>query len=174
MPNRRDIRGLRSGRLTAVSPTSQRSSHGGILWFCTCDCGSSKLVKTGDITTGKTKSCGCLDYNYPAKPHKILGAKTFNRKILRISEMRKDDQVILIICLADPRWIYPANERFHNYRTLIKENGYEAIAGTYDSEAAARDLRRDYIETLKSLILKQKVDLAKGLEALDLANFMNR
>lgn len=30
------------------------------LWECLCDCGKITFVTTGQLTSGKTKSCGCL------------------------------------------------------------------------------------------------------------------
>lgn len=30
------------------------------MWECRCDCGSNKILSTSNITTGNTKSCGCL------------------------------------------------------------------------------------------------------------------
>lgn len=33
-------------------------------WKCLCDCGKYTVVKTSQLTTGKTKSCGCLKYKY--------------------------------------------------------------------------------------------------------------
>jgi hypothetical protein len=29
-------------------------------WLCRCDCGTEKLVFIGNLTTGRSKSCGCL------------------------------------------------------------------------------------------------------------------
>jgi hypothetical protein len=30
------------------------------MWLCICDCGNKTEVNTGALTSGKTKSCGCL------------------------------------------------------------------------------------------------------------------
>ena len=39
---------------------SFRDVHGHVLWFCGCDCGGFKIAQTGDLTTDRIKSCGCL------------------------------------------------------------------------------------------------------------------
>lgn len=30
------------------------------LWKCKCECGAEKIAKSGDLTTGRLQSCGCL------------------------------------------------------------------------------------------------------------------
>ena len=30
------------------------------LWKCKCDCGQTTYATTGDLTSGNTKSCGCI------------------------------------------------------------------------------------------------------------------
>jgi len=52
--------GIRYGRLVAVSSTAKKDSKGGLYWMCLCDCGNHKEVSGSNLTSGKTKSCGCL------------------------------------------------------------------------------------------------------------------
>ena len=58
MSARKDLRGKRFGKLTAISiaPTQNGNSY----WNCKCDCGKEKIVMTRKLTSGNTKSCGCL------------------------------------------------------------------------------------------------------------------
>ena len=56
----KDITGLKFGRLTAIEPTDKRQS-GNIIWKCQCDCGNEKFIRTGDLYSNATKSCGCLN-----------------------------------------------------------------------------------------------------------------
>lgn len=57
-PNVKDLTGLRSGRWTVVG-------HIGMIrpkfraWLCRCDCGTERNVKTVELTSGRSKSCGC-------------------------------------------------------------------------------------------------------------------
>ncbi len=30
------------------------------LWLCQCECGKTKIIKTSNLRSGKTKSCGCI------------------------------------------------------------------------------------------------------------------
>lgn len=51
-----DIKGRRFGSLIAKKPV------GGGMWECKCDCGNTAVVREGDLTWGKIKSCGCMSF----------------------------------------------------------------------------------------------------------------
>lgn len=53
----KELAGVRFGRLEAIERT--RNSRGDVAWVCKCDCGNMVIVKTSDLTSGNTKSCGC-------------------------------------------------------------------------------------------------------------------
>ena len=50
---RKDLKGLKFGKLTVLYETPTK-------WHCICDCGNECDVSTSQLTTGKTKSCGCM------------------------------------------------------------------------------------------------------------------
>ena len=52
------ISGLRFGRLIAVE--FDHSKNHKCYWRCRFDCGNEIIVRRDQLTTGKTKSCGCL------------------------------------------------------------------------------------------------------------------
>ncbi len=52
-----DITGSVFGRLTVISPVS---GFGKKRWLCKCSCGNESIVVTNKLTSGATKSCGCL------------------------------------------------------------------------------------------------------------------
>lgn len=56
---KKDLTGKRFGRLTVLKEAG-RSKDRQIIWECICDCGNTTLVKAGNLTSGDTKSCGCL------------------------------------------------------------------------------------------------------------------
>lgn len=53
-----DLAGQKFGRLTVI----ERTGHAGkkVLWRCECDCGGEISRPTNTLTSGVTKSCGCL------------------------------------------------------------------------------------------------------------------
>lgn len=50
--------GRRFGRLVVLSFVKMRGTTS--LWNCKCDCGANKIVSNACLTSGHTKSCGCL------------------------------------------------------------------------------------------------------------------
>lgn len=57
--NYKDIAGKRFGRLIAIEhiPNHNRKHA---KWRCVCDCGKTTYVCLSSLSSGKTKSCGCL------------------------------------------------------------------------------------------------------------------
>jgi hypothetical protein len=61
-----DITGKKFGRLTAL----QRIKHENYnknLWLCDCECGNQVIVQAGNLRSGHTKSCGCLNIELASK-----------------------------------------------------------------------------------------------------------
>lgn len=57
MAPRMDPIGQRFGRLTVIGKERVgRQSY----WRCRCDCGNEKSIQCGNISSGATRSCGCL------------------------------------------------------------------------------------------------------------------
>jgi len=58
MPAFKDITGQRFGRLVVVGFLERRRSFR--YYTCRCDCGTTKVIRKSNLTSGATKSCGCL------------------------------------------------------------------------------------------------------------------
>lgn len=58
--SRKDITGQRFGKLVALEPTDQRTKWQKVVWACQCDCGARVLIAIDSLTSGRTKSCGCI------------------------------------------------------------------------------------------------------------------
>jgi hypothetical protein len=54
-----NLTGLRSGRLLVLGQAGH-SRGGRLLWECLCDCGSRVDVVGYSLTSGRTKTCGCV------------------------------------------------------------------------------------------------------------------
>lgn len=49
-----DLSGKKFGRLLVICRTIHK------LWFCKCECGNERILSRQQLTSGNTKSCGCL------------------------------------------------------------------------------------------------------------------
>jgi hypothetical protein len=58
----KDLTGKQFGRLTAQWPAAR--VIGSTIWLCSCSCGNLKLVRLNKLTSGNTKSCGCLQKSF--------------------------------------------------------------------------------------------------------------
>ena len=54
-----DISGKVFNRLTVIS-RADKDIHGRSKWHCLCDCGSETIVRSCNLSSGHTKSCGCF------------------------------------------------------------------------------------------------------------------
>lgn len=55
---RTDITGHEFGRLTALS-FARYDNQSRAYWLCHCRCGKEKIIRSGHLSSGRTKSCGC-------------------------------------------------------------------------------------------------------------------
>lgn len=55
----RDLTGQRFGRLVVKNFSHFNTKHVAY-WVCMCDCGKKRIVSRNNLTSGHTKSCGCL------------------------------------------------------------------------------------------------------------------
>ena len=55
----KDMTGQRFGRLTVIERDLNNKGNGAY-WLCKCDCGNIASVSGGNLRSGSTKSCGCL------------------------------------------------------------------------------------------------------------------
>ena len=65
--NAKNLLGQTFGLLTVVGSEPTRL-NGKIVWHCVCECGGTKYAPTTRLTTGTTKSCGCLSTKGRPKP----------------------------------------------------------------------------------------------------------
>ncbi len=83
MSKKIDLHGKVFGRLTVVSESQARDSHGNVVWNCLCECGNTKATTSSNLRTGQTKSCGCLFLEVAAEKgrkkatHNMTDSKTY-------------------------------------------------------------------------------------------------
>lgn len=91
--NVKDIHGLKCGRWTVIRYVGLRGKNGAY-WECKCDCGNVKEVVASSLHQGKSRSCGCLQRESPAKTFTTHGMshsseyKIWNGMIARCTNPR--------------------------------------------------------------------------------------
>jgi len=94
----------RFGKLIVRSLGEQRGPKGLTIWNCLCDCGNECSVRSDLLTSGKTKSCGCLR-KLPE------GVGSFNSLLLRYKRQA-----------ADRGYSFELDEK--QFLDLVKKNCY--------------------------------------------------
>ena len=59
----KDLSNMLFGQLTVLYPTSQRL-NGQVVWHCKCTCGKEIDVRSYNLISGNTFSCGCLKQSH--------------------------------------------------------------------------------------------------------------
>jgi len=72
MAKKVDLVGQRFGRLVVLYECDERR-NGGVVWRCRCDCGNEINVRSGDLASGHTTSCGCYQRERTAEANTVHG-----------------------------------------------------------------------------------------------------
>lgn len=62
-PSLVDLTGKRFGKLTVIKRAEDCVTKSGkklVAWVCKCDCGKKCVIKSTNLKSGNTKSCGCI------------------------------------------------------------------------------------------------------------------
>lgn len=82
----KDLTGRRFGRLTVIEYSHIENSR--TYWKCVCDCGNITTIQGHLLSTGKTKSCGCLNREKAAERMRNLGKRHWKNGL---AEARKTE-----------------------------------------------------------------------------------
>lgn len=81
----KDLTGMRFGRLKVIE-RKPNNSWRQAMWLCQCDCGETKIVVGRNLTSGGTRSCGCLQRE--SVPYDDLTGKRY----CRLTVVRETDR----------------------------------------------------------------------------------
>lgn len=121
-----DLTGQRFGRLTVIKRNGSKDGHAA--WECVCDCGRHTVVNGRYLTSGKTKSCGCLHNELLAersRKHGMTGKRLYRiwHDMKNRCEYPKDKKY----SYYGGRGIKVCNEwstNFESFMTWALSNGY--------------------------------------------------
>lgn len=70
---KKDLAGKSFERLLVIECTGRNARQRQYLWLCLCSCGNQTVVTGIRLTTGRTKSCGCLQKDTVRKLLRVHG-----------------------------------------------------------------------------------------------------
>lgn len=82
----KDLTGQKFGRLSAIEKVGGIQKHNGVLWRCKCDCGNEKIVPSGTLKSGNTRSCGCLANDIKSRKRGAIKDEENGKRITRIHD----------------------------------------------------------------------------------------
>ena len=98
----KNLLGQRFGRLAVIERDLDRPKSNGVYWKCVCDCGNTVSVLSQSLTSGTTKSCGCLKSELTSKKfsHNLIG-KQFGR----LTVIERCENYILASNIQHSQWV---------------------------------------------------------------------
>ena len=85
-----NIIGQKFNRLTVIERIIDKNDH--VKWKCQCDCGNIIEIRKDSLTSGHTKSCGCLQKEIVSTNNKIsLIGQRFDKLIVVAESPRRDN-----------------------------------------------------------------------------------
>lgn len=97
---RKDLTGVKFGKLTAVGYSGKRTKNRSPIWSCVCECGRVHLESAARLTTGVAVSCGCSAKT--RKIHKDLTGQRFGMlTVVAPSKARTKTGLVVWTCACD-------------------------------------------------------------------------
>lgn len=92
-----DISGRKYGRLTATEYISDGK------WKCVCDCGGTAIVEAKNLSSGVTKSCGCIRREKSSERQRSFAGKTTSK--LRDLTGQRFGHLTVLIRVPPRKWL---------------------------------------------------------------------
>lgn len=138
---KKDLTKKKFGKITAIYPIG-KTKYKNLIWFCKCDCGNTVKIRSGSLTSGHTKSCGCLRHQDNGKrKNGYLLSHLFSTK------PKKGNK-------SGFRGVTVIKKRFQSRIYLGKKEYY---LGTYDTPEEAHQKYLKVKEKLHFPLLKSKI-----------------
>lgn len=104
----KDLSGQRFGRLVTIRRAPSETVK--TKWLCRCDCGNETQVQTYYLTTGQTKSCGCLHSEVSAEIYRGINQRLGRTKHGKTRTPEYNSWRSMHVRCSDPR-----SNRWHRY-----------------------------------------------------------
>lgn len=85
----KDLTNQRFGRLVALEMLEERwGDYQEVAWQCACDCGNVKPITRGQLTSGGTKSCGCLSTELKSARSRLRPYESLYNSVKKVAPAR--------------------------------------------------------------------------------------
>lgn len=139
-----DLREKVFDRLKVIKATEQRDRHGCIIWECECICGEKTYVSTTELTSGNTKSCGCLHLeNGYASANSENVFEHFDKTCITIIKNKRPNKN----SKSKIKGVYKGNKR-NKYVATIMFKKVRYFLGRFDTQEEAAGVRKTAEERL--------------------------
>lgn len=128
--NKIDLLNQRFGLLTVIEDIGERDNYGQAIWLCKCDCGNLTKVRSKDLRSGNTRSCGCQRNNSYGESKIVSILKNANINFIREKTF---DSCRFIKTNTSARFDF----YLPDYNTLIEYDGVQHFIqgkGYFDNE----------------------------------------
>lgn len=150
-----NLLGRQFGRLKVIDRVIDENDH--VMWKCQCDCSNEIIVRPDSLTSGHTKSCGCLQKEIVSQNNKInlIGQKFGKLIVVAESPRRQNDGGFYWYCDCDcgtkHHEVSGHHLRLGNIQSCgcIRSRGEEKIANILNENSIL--FEREYI--IKDLVL---------------------
>ena len=128
MATLKDLTGKKYGRWTVLRRVPYNDKANKVQWLCRCDCGEERIINSGSLLSGNSKSCGCLKREATSERIKTHGRS--NERVYHIWQgikKRCTDQNCCVFHHYGGRGISVCEEwtRFEPFFKWATENGYD-------------------------------------------------
>lgn len=143
-----DLKGMRFGRLTAIAPTEKRSSTGGVIWQCKCDCGKETFQISSVLLQGGVLSCGCKHKDNDSLKRSLDFIDGTCVQFLQTNKLRSDNSSgVRGVSAYKGKWRARINFKKKAYELGVYENIEDAIKARKKAEGL---LYGEFLESYNS------------------------
>lgn len=142
----KDLTGMKFGRITVVEFSHYykcKNSGKRAMWKCICDCGNERVIRGDVLTSGKSRSCGCLQKELASE--RMIKHSGYGTRLYAVWDSVRQ------------RCNNPNNKAYHNYggrgiKMCEKWNDFNkfrewAFNNGYDENAKHGECTLDRIDT---------------------------
>lgn len=131
MPEQLELKEQKFGKLVVLERAGRK-------WKCRCDCGKEILVRTGDLRSGNTKSCGCTRKENATPLTDLTG-----RKIGRLTVI-KFDKTVMKTSHPAHYWLCQCecgNTKLVGHHCLMKRKATQSCGCLHKEQLAERSTK---------------------------------